>query len=360
MHIVTIVGARPQFIKAAVVSRAIKNKTANSQNIINESIIHTGQHYDPNMSDVFFEEMDIPKPAFNLDINGSSHGKMTGEMLISIEQVLSKLKPDWVLIYGDTNSTLAGALAAAKMDIPIAHVEAGLRSFNRQMPEEINRVVADHLSSLLLVPTQTATNNLTAEGITDNVVNVGDVMYDASLYYRKKANEKSSILNSLELEHGNYVLSTCHRAENTNDLIRLKNILESLAEISAEMPVVLPLHPRTNTVIEKNNLSYLTKTLKIIEPISFLDMIQLEESANAIVTDSGGVQKEAYFFKVPCITTRDETEWVETVDAGWNKIVGANKEKILDAFHSRKIDREWLELYGDGHAGEKILKLLGD
>lgn len=358
MRIVTIVGARPQFIKAAVVSRAIREHNANSSAPIEELIIHTGQHYDPNMSDVFFEEMDIPKPAYNLEINGSSHGKMTGEMLSAIEAVLLEEKPDWVLIYGDTNSTLAGALAAAKLHIPVAHVEAGLRSFNRQMPEEINRVISDHISSLLLPPTQTAVDNLDNEGILKNVVNVGDVMYDASLFYREKGKTSSTILSDLNLEKGNFILSTCHRAENTNDINRLQSILEGLAEISKDIPVILPLHPRTKAVIHENKLDAVASSLKIIEPISFLDMIQLEENAKAIITDSGGVQKEAYFFKVPCMTMRDETEWVETIKAGWNVLVGADKDAIVNAYQAVDTDKPWQELYGDGQAGEKIVKLL--
>ena len=358
MRIVTIIGARPQFIKAAVVSRAIKAHNAQSTSIIEEVIIHTGQHYDPNMSEIFFEEMNIPKPNYNFNINGKSHGKMTGEMLFSIEDVLLETKPDWVLIYGDTNSTLAGALAAAKLKIPVAHVEAGLRSFNRQMPEEINRLIADHVSSLLLPPTQTAVNNLVNEGIEKNLENVGDVMYDASLFYREESKNKSKILKDLNLKKGNFILSTCHRAENTDDINRLKNILEGLAEVSKDTSIILPLHPRTKAIIENNGLQELTNLLTVIEPVSFLDMIQLEENAKMIITDSGGVQKEAYFFKVPCITIRDETEWVETVEAGWNKIVGADKTRIIDAVQTTDFNKPWQELYGDGHAGERIVKIL--
>lgn len=358
MRIVTIVGARPQFIKAAVISRAIRQHNINSDEQLEELIVHTGQHYDPNMSDIFFEEMDIPKPAYNLEINGGSHGKMTGEMLAAIETVLLDEKPDWVLIYGDTNSTLAGALAAAKLHIPVAHVEAGLRSFNRKMPEEVNRVMVDHISSLLLPPTQTAVDNLLNEGISKNVVNVGDVMYDASLYYRGKGEETSTIINDLNLEKGNFVLSTCHRAENTDDLVRLKGILEGLAEIATETPVILPLHPRTKAVILDRGLVSVLGNVRIIEPISFMDMIQLEQNAKAIVTDSGGVQKEAYFFKVPCITMRDETEWVETVEAGWNIIVGADKNTIVTAFKGINPNKPWSEMYGNGDSGGKIVKLL--
>ena len=276
MRIVTIVGGRPQFIKAAVVSRAIKAHNEQSTTFIEEIIIHTGQHYDPNMSEIFFEEINIPRPNYNLNINGKSHGKMTGEMLFNIEDVLLEAKPNWVLIYGDTNSTLAGALAASKLKIPVAHVEAGLRSFNRQMPEEINRVIADHISNLLLPPTETAVNNLVNEGIEKNVENVGDVMYDASLFYRERSKIKSKILEDLNLTKGNFILSTCHRAENTDDINRLQNILEGLAELSKDTRIILPLHPRTKAIIENNGLQKLTNSLSVIEPVSFLDMIQLK------------------------------------------------------------------------------------
>lgn len=358
MKLLTIVGARPQFIKAAVISRAIKRYAEETGLHIEETIIHTGQHYDPNMSQVFFDELDIPHPGFNLGVSGGNHGDMTGQMLAKIEVILMEQKPDWLLIYGDTNSTLAGALAAAKLHIPIAHVEAGLRSFNRAMPEEINRLMADHLSGLLLCPTDTAVNNLVKEGITGHVHNVGDVMYDASLYYREKAHQKYDIKANLGIEAGKYVLSTCHRAENTDDISRLSSILKGLNKISQEMTVLLPIHPRTEAIIKNNGLSDLIKDIRIIKPVSFLEMIQLEESAAAIITDSGGVQKEAYFFKVPCITMRDETEWVETVETGWNTIVGADTDLIIKAFRGKRTDAPWTELYGDGDAGRKIVELL--
>ena len=358
MRIVTIVGARPQFIKAAVVSRAIKEQASKSGINIEETIIHTGQHYDPNMSQIFFDELGIPEPGVNLEISGGSHGTMTGQMLSKIEEVLLEKKPNFLLIYGDTNSTLAGALAAAKMHIPIAHVEAGLRSFNRSMPEEVNRVIADHVSNLLLCPTETAVQNLTKEGITKNVHNIGDVMYDASLFYRKIAHQKYDTLKTIGLEKGNYVLSTCHRAENTDNIQRLSSILKGLTNIAKEIPVVLPLHPRTKAIIEQSGLFDLIKNIRIIEPVSFLEMLQLEENARTIITDSGGVQKEAYFFKVPCITMREETEWVETVDAGWNTIVGADETAIVNAFQAADPNKDWAELYGDGHAGDKVVQLL--
>lgn len=356
--IVTIVGARPQFIKAATVSRVIRDRHSAS---VCEVLVHTGQHFDENMSKVFFEELEIPEPAYNLQVSGGGHGEMTGRMLESIEKVLQKECPDWVLIYGDTNSTLAGALAAVKLHVPVAHVEAGLRSFNLRMPEEINRIVADRISTLLLCPTEVAVANLSAEGLVTGVHNVGDVMYDASLFYMEKARERSNILQALGLVEGKYVLATCHRAENTDDRNRLEEILDGLARISNQIPVVLPLHPRTKIIINSTGLAQCLGKVKIVDPVPFFDMMCLESGAFAIVTDSGGVQKEAYFFGVPCITMRDETEWVETVNSGWNHLAGANGERIFHSFSVLRKPPVRLPVYGDGDAaGRTVSRLLDD
>jgi UDP-GlcNAc3NAcA epimerase len=361
MKVVTIVGARPQFIKAAVVSRVIRDDYSDK---IQEVLIHTGQHYDDNMSKVFFEELDIPKPKYNLEISGGHHGEMTGRMLEAIERVLLEEKPDWVLIYGDTNSTLAGALAAAKLHIPVAHVEAGLRSFNMLMPEEINRILTDRVSSLLICPSETAIKNLSDEGISAGVYNFGDVMYDVALYYKKQANQQSKILESLNLNKANFVLATCHRAENTDESSRLEQILKALSEISSVIQVVLPIHPRTKKLIYTFGLSTFLDNLTVTEPLAFLDMISLEQSAKIICTDSGGVQKEAFFYHVPCITMREETEWVETVNFGANILTGANTQAILDAYERYKdFDSSSLKLdsfkpYGDGTAAHKIVRLM--
>lgn len=355
MKIVTVVGARPQFIKAAAVSRAIRNDYAEQ---IEEVLVHTGQHYDDNMSKVFFEELDIPHPKYNLEISGGQHGAMTGRMLEAVENVLLQEKPDWLLIYGDTNSTLAGALAAAKLHIPVAHVEAGLRSFNMRMPEEINRILADRVSSLLFCPTENAVNNLKAEGISKGVHNVGDVMYDVALFYRDRARQQSTIMQTLGLTPGGFTLATCHRAENTDDPNRLGEILSALAEVAGQLPVVLPLHPRTRKLIGENGLSHHLAPLIVTDPLPFLDMVALEQAARIILTDSGGVQKEAFFYGVPCITMRDETEWVETVDLGWNRLVGASSHAILAAVN--EIMRGCWEgvnstPYGQGKAASDIL-----
>lgn len=359
MRIMTVVGARPQFVKAAVVSRAIDKWNADRPDRpIAELLIHTGQHFDQNMSQVFFDELGIRAPAVNLNAGGGTHGVMTGQMLAGIEGVIIAEKPDWLLVYGDTNSTLAGALAAAKLHVPIAHVEAGLRSFNRRMPEEINRVVTDHLASLLFCPTQTAVDNLQREGVSKGVMNTGDVMLDASLHYRQQAIERSTVLERLHVERGRYVLATCHRAENTDEPDRLRAILKALATVARKMPVVLPLHPRTRNIIAASGMQDLVGDVTLLEPVSFIDMIRLEEGACTIVTDSGGVQKEAYFFQVPCVTLRDETEWVETVEAGANRLVGAQYDAIVSSVLDPPRSCEWPALYGDGHAGERMLREL--
>lgn len=355
IKIVTIVGARPQFIKAAAVSRVIRDGYADK---IDEVLVHTGQHYDDNMSKVFFDELDIPRPKYNLEISGGQHGAMTGRMLEAIEKVLLEEKPDWVLIYGDTNSTLAGALAAAKLHIAVAHVEAGLRSFNMRMPEEVNRILSDRVSSLLFCPTETSVKNLNVEGIINGVHHVGDVMYDASLFYQSRARQCSPILDNLKLSEGGYVLATCHRAENTDEPSRLLGIITALIDIALDMPVVLPLHPRTKGILIQHGYADKLSQLTVIPPVSFMDMIRLEQSAYAIVSDSGGVQKEAYFYGVPCLTTRDQTEWVETIESGWNQLVGADTKHIVNAY--KKLQRPTLRplLYGDGCAAEKIISKL--
>ncbi len=358
--IVTIIGARPQFIKAAAVSRALREEYASD---LDEVLVHTGQHYDENMSSVFFEELEILEPSYNLGISGGDHGEMTGRMLEAIEKVLLEEKPDWVLVYGDTNSTLAGALAAAKLHIPIAHVEAGLRSFNMKMPEEINRILTDRVSSLLFCPTEVAVANLTGEGILDGVLNVGDVMYDVALFYGEKSATASSIQSRLDLDRSRYALATCHRAENTDDPVRLENIVSALAKIAEQMPVVFPLHPRTKKLIKANNLEHFLDPLKVLEPLSFLDMVALERDAGVVLTDSGGVQKEAFFYDIPCITMRDETEWVETVEAGWNTLAGASKTAIVeaaDAALAGSARSKKIMPYGDGRAAQAILKQIRD
>ena len=309
----------------AAVSRVIRDEYSAR---IEEVLVHTGQHYDENMSKVFFDELDIPKPKYNLEISGGHHGAMTGRMLETIEKVLLHETPDWLLIYGDTNSTLAGALAGAKLNIPVAHVEAGLRSFNMRMPEEVNRILADRVSSLLFCPTETAVSNLAAEGLHQGVSNVGDVMYDVALYYRARARSESRILQSFGLSERGFALATCHRAENTDDPTRLSEILSGLTQVAKQLPVVFPLHPRTRKIVEEYGYSHHLAALIVTEPVAFLDMVALEQSARVILTDSGGVQKEAFFYGVPCITMRDETEWVETVDSGWNRLVGASSARL--------------------------------
>lgn len=354
MKIVSVVGARPQFIKAAAVSRVIRDDYAGK---IEEILVHTGQHYDENMSKVFFDDLDIPHPKYNLEISGGQHGAMTGRMIEAIEKVLLEEKPDWVLIYGDTNSTLAGALAAAKLHIPLVHIEAGLRSFNMRMPEEINRILSDRVSTLLFCPTDVAVENLRTEGIVNGVHNVGDVMYDVSLFYRDMARQHSTVLGDLDLLEGQYVLATCHRAENTDIPERLYGIMNALVGIANEMPVVLPLHPRTKAFLTQYGFEEMLNALKVVEPLSFLDIIRLEQSAHTIVTDSGGMQKEAYFFGVPCLTMRDETEWVEAVESGWNQLVGANSSVIKAAFMNFQRPVKRPQLYGDGHAAKRIVSL---
>jgi UDP-GlcNAc3NAcA epimerase len=364
MKILTIVGARPQFIKAAVVSRAIANfnKKASDREHIEEVLVHTGQHYDANMSDVFFREMQIPKPSYHLGIGGGAHGAMTGRMLEALESLLIKESPDLVLVYGDTNSTLAGALAAAKLHIPVAHVEAGLRSFNMSMPEEINRILTDRVSQWLFCPTETAVINLQKEGAAywskAEVHNVGDVMYDAALFYRERAKPGSNVSGLLNQYQDGFYLATVHRQENTDDVNRLRNIMTALEEIAERVPVILPLHPRTRKYLNKTELHL--QNICFIEPVGYFDMVCLLDQCWAVFTDSGGVQKEAYFFDKPCITLREETEWVELVEHGFNLLVGADKDRIVDAeqYFLNKFRDFSIPLYGDGNAGDKIIELI--
>lgn len=359
MKIVTVVGARPQFIKAAALSREIAARKRSAADGIEEIIVHTGQHYDDNMSGVFFDQMSIPTPSYRFEISGSLHGAMTGGMLTDIEQVLTRERPNWLLVYGDTNSTIAGALAAAKMHIPVAHVEAGLRSYNRRMPEEVNRVLTDHISDLLLCPTESAVQNLAAEGVTRNVHNIGDVMYDVSLYYRDLARSQSAALARFGLQEGRYALATCHRAENTDDIDRLSNIISALTDISRTIPVLLPLHPRTRKHLDDSGMmARIGAGVTLTSPLPFLDMVRLEQSAQVILTDSGGVQKEAYFYRVPCLTLRDETEWVETVRSGWNTLVGADAARLIAAYKDLQRPDQTADVYGDGRAAAKIVDLL--
>ena len=348
--IVTVIGARPQFIKAAPLSKELRK-------YFNEIIVHTGQHYDYGMSEVFFKELDIPEPDHNLNINGFSHGRMTGEMLSAIEQILIEEKPDLVIVYGDTNSTLAGALAAVKLYIPIAHIEAGLRSYNRKMPEEINRVLTDQISTWLFVPSEVARINLEKEGIKKGIHVVGDIMYDAILHNSKRAKDYSRTKKELSLENMNYLLATIHRQENTDDENRLNNIFKIFSLVRER--VILPLHPRTRNKLIEYNIKVPDNVL-LIEPVGYLDMIDLMQNSFAILTDSGGVQKEAYYLNVPCITFRDESEWVETVEVGWNYIVGADERKFMDAYkkiHNAR-NLEHPILYGDGRTAEKIVSIL--
>jgi UDP-GlcNAc3NAcA epimerase len=348
VKVFTIVGARPQFVKAAPVCRALRQRHQ-------ETLVHTGQHYDDNMSKVFFDELEIPKPDINLEIGSGSHGAQTGAMLIQIEKLLFDAQPNWVLVYGDTNSTLAGTLAASKLGIRVAHVEAGLRCFNRALPEEVNRVVTDHLSNLLLCPSKGAVNNLRNEGIRDGVHLVGDVMFEALSFAVERSSRNSQVLRELQLQTKKFLLATVHRAENTDDPARLACILAALAELSET--VVFPVHPRTRKVLQSQGLSW-PSNVRAIDPVGYLDMVQLEKAARIILTDSGGIQKEAYWLGVPCVTMRGETEWTETVEYGWNRVVGADREKIVNAARTLTPPAARPPLYGDGTTARRIVELL--
>lgn len=351
MKMITVVGARPQFIKAAALSRTLKQYPK-----IKELIIHTGQHFDVNMSEVFFEEMEIPNPNYQLAVSGGKHGEMTGQMLQQIESILITEKPDLVLVYGDTNSTLSGSLAASKLHIPIAHVEAGLRSFNMQMPEEINRILTDRLSKYLYSPTEHAVKNLEKEGFLHfgaDIIRTGDIMYDAAQYYSQKKYSRVSQVEKLKLNK--YILCTIHRAENTDNPEQLENIFKALEEISTQTQIVFPIHPRTKKILQKSGLK--TRNIEIIDPVGYLDMLNLISHCDLIMTDSGGLQKEAYFFNKKCLTLRDQTEWLELVEVGQNTLVGTETDKIISAFKKTKNqDTNWKKnIYGDGHTSNQIL-----
>jgi UDP-GlcNAc3NAcA epimerase len=355
--IITVIGARPQFIKAAALSRQFLN-----HNILEETIVHTGQHFDDKMSEIFFREMKIPQPVYNLNINGLSHGAMTGQMIEGIEKILLKEKPEYVLVYGDTNSTLAGALAATKLHIKVIHVEAGLRSFNMQMPEEVNRVLTDRIATLLFCPTKQAVLNLNNEGFANfdcSIYLSGDVMQDSALLFSKHAEEKSTILDQLAIQDEGYLLCTLHRAENTDNIENLKQILSALNDLHAQYPIVLPLHPRTKKIIEENNLEI---SFQPIGPLGYLDMLKLIKHSRLILTDSGGLQKEAYFFSKYCVTMRDQTEWTELVDIDVNRLTGANTESIVHTVTNfiNKPSFSTSDLYGSGKASENICKCIID
>ena len=352
IKILTIVGARPQFIKAGTLSRYISRYHFNK---VEEIIVHTGQHYDVNMSDVFFEEMNIPKPKYHLGIGGVGHGAMIGQMIEGIEKIALSEKPNWILVYGDTNSTLAGAIVASKLHIPLAHVEAGLRSFNNKMPEEINRILTDRVSNLLFCPTEKAMKNLVSEGYNNfsekKFINVGDIMYEGALYYKKLNRNTKSILSD-----ESFILATIHRAETTNDLVKLNEVVSALNEIHQKKSVIVPIHPRTRKILEKENLNV---DFNLIDPVGYLEMIWLISHSDMIITDSGGLQKEAYFFEKICLTMRNETEWVELIESGNNVLVGTNKDSILKAYNKGLTFQHQDKLiYGDGESSKKIIEAI--
>jgi UDP-GlcNAc3NAcA epimerase len=353
--IATIVGARPQFIKSAVVSRAIRNAGCFS-----EIMIHTGQHYDAKMSECFFEELGIPKPQYNLAVGSGMHGYQTGEMMKGIEPVLMKEKPSIVIVYGDTNTTLAGAIVAAKMHIPVAHIEAGLRSYNKKMPEEINRITTDHISAILFCPTTTAINNLRTEGIRHGIYKSGDVMYDVAVQYGKRAENYRNIMTAAHIEPSQYIVATIHRSENTDDRSRMEMIMEALNNIGSNMSVVMPLHPRTEKLIRSYGIDM--QHIQTIGPVGFLEMMCLLKNAKIIVTDSGGLQKEGYFHRIPCVTIREQTEWIETIESGWNSLADMTSAQgivgsIINAMNA-SIERSEIAEYGDGSASEQIVKII--
>ncbi|MFP8890750.1 non-hydrolyzing UDP-N-acetylglucosamine 2-epimerase [Natrialbaceae archaeon A-CW2] len=352
MKVVTVVGARPQFVKAFAVSRVLREEHE-------EVLVHTGQHYDAELSGVFFEELGIPEPEYNLGVGSDSHGRQTAAMLEGLEEIIETEAPDVVLLYGDTNSTLAGAIAASKIDPLVAHVEAGLRSYNREMPEEINRVLTDHASDLLFPPSESAAETLEKEGITEGVHVVGDVMYDAILWARDVAQRESDVLDRVGIEDGEFILSTVHRAGNTDDPHRLDAIVDALS--NAPLPVVLPIHPRTESRLREYGLwERATAALEVIDPVGYLDFVRLLDGSERVATDSGGVQKEAFYLDTPCVTMREETEWLETVDSGWNVLVGADREQIEKELRVNRYLEEKPTPYGDGTAAEQIVAVLAD
>lgn len=365
INLLTVIGARPQIIKAAAISRAVKNSFSDR---VEERILHTGQHYDANMSQVFFDELDIPAPNYNLGVGSGSHGEQTAKMIDGIEKVLRSEPFDGIILYGDTNSTLAGAVAAAKMQVPVSHIEAGLRSFNMVMPEEQNRIVCDHLSSILFAPTQTAVDNLAKEGLTSSkalfrgnkerlVIKSGDVMYDNALFYSKLAEQKSTILSDCRVTPGSYILATIHRDFNTDDPQRIRSIFNALSTIADknDIPIILPLHPRTRKYLPES----FSNRIQIIPPASFFDILVLEKNARVVMTDSGGVQKEAFFFGRPCVILRPETEWVEIVDNGAGLLADADFDRIISAYDTLSCkDVHFPPLFGDGHAAERILSTI--
>ncbi len=350
MKVVTVVGARPQFIKAAAFSRALRREHE-------EVLVHTGQHYDPNLSGVFFQELEIPKPNHYLGVGSGSHGRMTGQMLERLEPVLEREAPDWVVVFGDANSTLAGALTAAKLHLPLAHVEAGLRSGDRSMPEEINRVVADHLADLLFAPTDAAMAHLAREGLAARARLTGDIMYDSLLQHLPLAEERSTLIQQLGLARGEYVLATAHRAANTDDLAAFERILDALALL--DEPVVFPMHPRARLALASSDLET-ASNVRVIEPVGYLDMLMLERNARVVITDSGGVQKEAYLLGVPAVSLREETEWEETLSSGWNVLAGTDPQRIVEAARRDRPQGEPANVFGDGHAAERMVQLLRD
>lgn len=350
LKICSVVGARPQFIKAASVSRAL------SERGINEILVHTGQHYDANLSDNLFKELDVPAPRYHLGVGSGTHAAQTGTMLPAIEECLEREGPRAVLVYGDTNTTLAGALAAAKINIPVAHVEAGVRSFNRTMPEEINRVVVDHISSSLFCPSDVAVSNLAREGIKAGVFQIGDVMLDVLQSNLREAEVDMSLLDELDLERNGFVVMTIHRAANTDSEERLRSIINGLQDVAATLPVVFPVHPRTRQCLSKYGID--APSLRLLNPLSYLSMLSLQAHARVVVTDSGGMQKEAYWLRTPCITVRDETEWVETVRSGWNCLVSANAKEIARQVLTASAPSDYRDLYGDGRAGQHLADAL--
>jgi len=356
--ILTVVGARPQFVKAAVLSRLFR-----TSNGFEEYLVHTGQHYDHGMSQIFFDELGLPQPDVNLGIGGGTHGVNTGRMIEKLEECMLREKPTAVLVYGDTDSTLAGALAAAKLHIPVIHVEAGLRSFNRRMPEEVNRILTDHLSDLLFCPTKASVANLHNENIVKGVFHVGDVMYDAALQFSDLADRQSKILELLSVEKKEYYLATIHRAENTDNVVRIGSVLRAFNRIATpDCPIIFPLHPRTKNQVERFGLDGAltnSRSLRVIPPVGFVDMAMLQKNAQCILTDSGGVQKEAYFHGTPCITLRDETEWTETVEAGWNQLAGTDTDLICSAVKNVK-QGEPIDEYGEGRAADKIVSTISE